>query len=117
MKLKLENMECIDSNGADGGDFELTLYCGEGTLIVLARVTHDHDEYHFSNDATLLTAYQYDGNDEPIPTSVSKKEIEEFVESDIDVENFFQNRLDEIGEESRLEHALNQLEEENWFLK
>lgn len=117
MKLKLENMECIDSNGVDGGDFELTLYCGEGTLIVLARVTHDHDEYHFSNYATLLTARQYDGNDEPIPATVSKKEIEEFIEYDSDVESFFQNRLEELAEEIRLEHALDQLEEENWFLK
>lgn len=117
MKLKLENMECIDSNGVDGGDFELTLYYGEGTLIALTRVIHHHDEWHFSNDVTLLTAHQYDGNDEPVPTSVSKKEVEKFVESDTDVENFFQNRLDEIGEEMRLEHALDQLEEENWFLK
>lgn len=116
-KFKLESIECYESNGIFGGDFRVVMFNNQMTIVALMRVEiDDHDYDHFNITSELLEAEQYDAMDEPVAVTAPTKDIENFVNSDYEVDSFFQDRLEDLADESRMEYAISQLQEENWFL-
>jgi hypothetical protein len=80
MTLTLEDYEQIKDDA-----FEGTFYYGDN--MVIARISTewiiDYEENDFEINAVVLSARQYDHNDEPIRLTITNEEIEDFVENEM----------------------------------
>lgn len=81
MKLILEDYE--DQNNND--TFQGTFYYGDD--MVIAQISTDwlidYEENDFEIHAVVLSAKQYDGNDQPTELTITNEEIENFVENEM----------------------------------
>ena len=80
MKLILEDYEKINDDA-----FEGTFYYGDDTIIAQISTDWmiDYEENTFEIYAVVLSAKQYDGNDQPTKLTITNKEIEKFVEEEM----------------------------------
>ena len=80
MKLILEDYEKINDD-----DFEGTFYYGDDTIIAQISTDWmiDYEENSFEIYAVVLSAQQYDNNDNAIKSTITNKEIENFVENNM----------------------------------
>ena len=80
MKLILEDYEQVNDDA-----FEGTFYYGDN--MVIAQISTDwlidHEENNFEINAVVLSAQQYDNNDNPTELTIANEEIENFVENDM----------------------------------
>jgi hypothetical protein len=80
MTLTLEDYEQIKDDA-----FEGTFYYGDD--MVIARISTewiiDYEENDFEINAVVLSARQYDHNDEPTRLTITNEEIEDFVENEM----------------------------------
>lgn len=80
MKLILEDYEQINNDA-----FEGTFYYGDN--MVIAQISTDwlidSEENTFEINAVVLSAQQYNNNDEQMELTITNKEIENFVENDM----------------------------------
>lgn len=92
MKLILEDYEKINDD-----DFEGTFYYGDDTIIAQISTDWmiDYEENSFEIYAVVLSAQQYDNNDNAIKSTITNKEIENFVENDM--HEWFDNYLKKIA--------------------
>ena len=92
MKLILEDYEQINDDA-----FEGTFYYGDN--MVIAQISTDwlidHEENNFEINAVVLSAQQYDNNDNPTELTIANEEIENFVENDM--LEWFDNYLKKIA--------------------
>ena len=81
MKLILEDYEKIADNSPY--TFEGTFYHGDDTIIaqISTDIVPDYNELEVF--AVVLSAQQYDDNDQPIELTITNKEIEKFVEEEM----------------------------------
>ena len=102
-KTTLEDYQLIDSAK---DIFEWTFYYGDD--VVIAQISTDivTDYNDFEVFAVVLSAQQYDDNDQPTELTMTSKEIEKFVEEDM--MEFFDDYLQGLAE-SVWHHAFNQL--------
>jgi hypothetical protein len=91
--LEFEHAESVDSNGVHGGIFDMVIFGDFGTLRLTAEIEHEFDEWDIFTRATVLQVEQADDNDEPTSLTFTNKEIEDFIESDSEVAEFFQDRI------------------------
>ena len=80
MKLILEDYEQINDDA-----FEGTFYYGDDTVIAQISTDWliDYEENTFEIHAVVLSAKQYDDNDQPTELTITNKEIENFVENEM----------------------------------
>jgi len=80
MKLILEDYEQINDDA-----FEGTFYYGDDTVIAQISTDWliDYEENDFEIHAVVLSAQQYDGNDQPTELTITNEEIENFVENEM----------------------------------
>ena len=80
MTLILEDYEKINNDA-----FEGTFYYGDNTIIAQISTDWliDYEENDFQINAVVLSAQQYDDNDQPMDITITNKEIESFVENDM----------------------------------
>ena len=80
MKLILEDYEKINDDA-----FEGTFYYGDDTIIAQISTDWmiDYEENTFEIYAVVLSAQQYDNNDNAIKPTITNKEIENFVENEM----------------------------------
>lgn len=97
--LEFETAESVDSNGIHGGIFDMVIFGDFGTLRLTAKIEHDFDEWNIFTTANVLKVEQADDNDEPTTLTFTNKEIEDFIESDSEVAEFFQDRIERLAEE------------------
>lgn len=80
MKLILEDYEQINDDA-----FEGTFYYGDD--MVIAQISTDwlidYEENDFEIHAVVLSAQQYDDNDQPTELTITNEEIENFVENEM----------------------------------
>jgi len=80
MTLILEDYEKINDDA-----FEGTFYYGDN--MVIAQISTDwlidYEENNFEIYAVVLSAKQYDDNDQPTELTITSKEIENFVENEM----------------------------------
>lgn len=92
MNLILEDYEQINDDA-----FEGTFYYGDN--MVVAQISTDwlidHEENNFEINAVVLSAQQYDNNDNSTKLTITNKEIENFVENDMF--EWFDNYLKKIA--------------------
>ena len=92
MKLILEDYEQVNDDA-----FEGTFYYGDN--MVIAQISTDwlidHEENNFEINAVVLSAQQYDNNDNPTELTIANEEIENFVENDM--LEWFDNYLKKIA--------------------
>ena len=92
MKLILEDYEKINDDA-----FEGTFYYGDN--MVIAQISTDwlidYEENNFEIYAVVLSAQQYDNNDNAIKLTITNKEIEKFVEEEMT--EWFDDYLKEIA--------------------
>ena len=92
MKLILEDYEKINDDA-----FEGTFYYGNE--IIIAQISTDwlidYEENTFEINAVVLSAQQYDDNDQPTELTITNEEIENFVENDM--HEWFDNYLKKIA--------------------
>lgn len=93
MKLILEDYEDLNNNDT----FEGTFYHGDNTIIAQISTDWliDYEENDFQINAVVLSAQQYDENDQPTELTTTNKEIENFVENDM--HEWFNNYLKKIA--------------------
>ena len=92
-KITLEDYQLIDSAK---DIFEGTFYYGDD--MVIAQISTDLviDYNDFEVFAVVLSAKQFDGNDEPTELTITNEEIEKFVEEDM--MEFFDDYLQGVAE-------------------
>tara|TARA_R110002020_G_scaffold180152_8_gene374352 strand:- start:4519 stop:4797 length:279 start_codon:yes stop_codon:yes gene_type:complete len=92
MKLILEDYEKINDDA-----FEGTFYYGNE--IIIAQISTDwlidYEENTFEINAVVLSAQQYDDNDQPTELTITNEEIENFVENNM--HEWFDNYLKKIA--------------------
>ena len=92
MKLILEDYEQINDDA-----FEGTFYYGDN--MVVAQISTDwlidQEENNFEINAVVLSAQQYNNNDNPTELTIANEEIENFVENDM--LEWFDNYLKKIA--------------------
>ena len=92
MKLILEDYEQINDDA-----FEGTFYYGNE--IIIAQISTDwlidYEENTFEINAVVLSAQQYDDNDQPTELTITNEEIENFVENNM--HEWFDNYLKKIA--------------------
>jgi hypothetical protein len=80
MELILEDYEKINDDA-----FEGTFYYGDN--MVIAQISTDwlidYEENNFEIYAVVLSAQQYNDNDQPTELTITSKEIENFVENEM----------------------------------
>ena len=80
MKLILEDYEQINDDA-----FEGTFYYGDN--MVVAQISTDwlidQEENNFEINAVVLSAQQYNNNDNPTELTIANEEIENFVENEM----------------------------------
>lgn len=94
MKLILEDYEKINDDA-----FEGTFYYGDDTVIAQVStdwMMTDHEENSFEIYAVVLSAQQYDNNNNAIKLTITNKEIENFVENEMT--EFFQDYFEGLAE-------------------
>jgi len=82
MKLILEDYEDLNNNDT----FEGTFYYGDDTVIAIISMDWliDFEENALEQiNAVVLSAHQYDGNDQPTKLTITNEEIENFVENEM----------------------------------
>ncbi len=81
MKLILEDYQDLNDNDT----FEGTFYYGDDTIIAQISTDWmiDYEENSFEIYAVMLSAQQYDDNDQPTKLTITNKEIEKFVEEEM----------------------------------
>jgi hypothetical protein len=99
MKLILEDYEQINDDA-----FEGTFYYGDN--MVIAQISTDwvfdpclrdfFGRSDFDINAVVLSAQQYDENDNPTELTIANKEIENFVENEMD--EWFQDHFEGLAE-------------------
>lgn len=93
MKLILEDYEDQGNNDT----FEGVFYYGDNHIV--AQISTDWlidiEENTFEIYAVVLSAEQFDGNDQSTPLTITSKEIENFVENDMF--EWFDNYLKKIA--------------------
>ena len=99
MKLILEDYEKINDDA-----FEGTFYYGDDTII--AQISTDwvfdpcltdfFGNSDFDVHAVVLSAKQYDDNDQPTELTITNEEIEKFVEEEMD--EWFQDHFEGLAE-------------------
>jgi len=97
--LQFESAESVDSNGIHGGTFDIVLFGDFGTLLVQAKIEHDFDEWDIFTNARVLKVEQLDDNDKPTSLTFTNKEIEDFIESDPEIDECFEDRIKVLAEE------------------
>lgn len=92
-KTTLEDYQLIDSAK---DIFEGTFYYGDD--VVIAQISTDlvTDFNDFEVFAVVLSAQQYDNNDQPTELTMTNKEIEKFVEEEM--MEFFEDYLQGLAE-------------------
>ena len=92
-KTTLEDYQLIDSAK---DIFEGTFYYGDD--MVIAQISTDlvTDFNDFEVFAVVLSAQQYNNNDEPTSLTMTSKELEKFVEEDM--MDFFEDYLQGLAE-------------------
>lgn len=92
MELILEDYEQINDDA-----FEGTFYYGDN--MVIAQISTDwlidHEENNFEINAVVLSAQQYNNNDNPTELTIANEEIENFVENEMD--EWFDDYLKKIA--------------------
>jgi len=93
MKLILEDCEDLNNNDT----FEGTFYYGDDTVIAIISMDWliDFQENALEQiNAVVLSAHQYDENDQPIKLTITNEEIENFVENDMFdwIDNYLQEK-------------------------
>ncbi len=93
MKLILEDYEDLNNNDT----FEGTFYYGDDTVIAIISMDWliDFEENALEQiNAVVLSAHQYDENDQPIKLTITNEEIENFVENDMFdwIDNYLQEK-------------------------
>ena len=93
MKLILEDYEDLNNNDT----FEGTFYYGDDTVIAIISMDWliDFEENALEQiNAVVLSAHQYDGNDQPTKLTITNEEIENFIENDMFdwVDNYLQEK-------------------------
>jgi hypothetical protein len=92
MELILEDYEQINDDA-----FEGTFYYGDN--MVIAQISTDwlinQEENNFEINAVVLSAQQYNNNDNPTGLTIANKEIENFVENEMD--EWFDDYLKKIA--------------------
>ena len=80
MKLILEDYEQINDDA-----FEGTFCYGDDTVIAQISTDWliDYEENTFEIHAVVLSAQQYDNNDQPTELTITNEEIENFVENEM----------------------------------
>ena len=92
MKLILEDYE----HQNDKDTFKGTFYYGDNMVIaqISTDIVADYDDFEVF--AVVLSAKQFDGNDEPTELTITNEEIEKFVEEDM--MEFFDDYLQGVAE-------------------
>ena len=92
-KTTLEDYELIDSIK---NIFEGTFYYGDDMVIaqISTDLVTDHDDFEVF--AVVLSAQQYNDNDQPTELTMTNKEIEKFVEEEM--MEFFEDYLQGLSE-------------------
>lgn len=92
MELILEDYEQINDDA-----FEGTFYYGDN--MVIAQISTDwlidQEENNFEINAVVLSAQQYNNNDNPTELTIANEEIENFVENEMD--EWFDDYLKKIA--------------------
>ena len=93
MKLILEDYEDLNNNDT----FEGTFHYGDDTVIAIISMDWliDFEENALEQiNAVVLSAHQYDGNDQPTKLTITNEEIENFVENDMFdwIDNYLQEK-------------------------
>jgi len=93
MKLILEDYEDLNNNDT----FEGTFHYGDDTVIAIISMDWliDFEENALEQiNAVVLSAHQYDENDQPIKLTITNEEIENFVENDMFdwIDNYLQEK-------------------------
>ena len=96
MRLILEDYEQINNDA-----FEGTFYCGDDTVIAQISTDWLMDHDSFEINAVVLSAQQYDDNDQPMDLTITNKDIEDFVENDM--ADWFQDYFEGLAESSQTE--------------
>lgn len=92
MKLILEDYE--DQNNND--TFQGTFYYGSNMVIAQISTDWVMDYDSFEINAVVISARQYDDNDQPMDLTITNKEIENFVENDM--HEWFQDHFEGLAE-------------------
>ena len=96
--LEFENAESIDSNGIHGGTFEIVLMGDFGTLLANVEVEHEFDDSEIYTNASVVNLRQLDQNDNSAELTFTEKEVESFIESDLAIDEFFEDRIEGLAE-------------------
>ena len=97
--LQFESAESVDSNGIHGGTFDIVLFGDFGTLRLTAKIEHEFDEWDIITTASVLKVEQADDNDKPTTLTFTNKEIENFIERDLEIDQYFEDRIKVLAEE------------------
>ena len=93
MKLILEDYEDLNNNDT----FEGTFHYGDDTVIAIISMDWliDFQENALEQiNAVVLSAHQYDENDQPTKLTMTNEEIENFIENDMFdwIDNYLQEK-------------------------
>jgi len=99
--LQLE--EIMDNGGGSTHYANLTMYLShdEGTILVELEVEHTFDEGQMSSDFNFLVIQSLDERDNPIEKTFQDKEVEKFVQSDLAIDAWLEDRAKELIEDAR----------------
>lgn len=97
MTLILEDYQDLNNNDT----FEGTFYHGDNTIIAQISTDWVMDYDSFEINAVVISARQYDDNDQLMSLTITNKEIENFVENDMD--EWFQDHFEGLAESSQTE--------------
>ncbi len=97
MTLILEDYQDLNNNDT----FEGTFYHGDNTIIAQISTDWVMDYDSFEINAVVISARQYDDNDQPMSLTITNKEIENFVENDMG--EWFEDHFEGLAESSQTE--------------